>query len=223
MLGKRILSGRSETHHGRDDRRRFLEAWGGSLNISILMSTIPDHTASGLLPPFLGASPADTAMRSPYLSTPAEVVAKFGISEERRRILTGYLDHRAAIRRAGLVVGIQWLDGSFADRMPREPRDIDVVTFFVRPPNWNDREAIAANESVFNSSKSKVKYRCDAYFTELSNDDPLYMLEQITYWFGLFSHQRETFTWRGMVAVPLDSDDNDNSARDMLRIMEGLP
>lgn len=200
----------------------FWEVWNGSLSIALAMPPIPDHTPSGLLPPFSGTSPADPATRSPYLTTPAEFVAKFGTSEERRRILTGFLDHRAAIRRTGLADGVQWLDGSFADRMPREPRDIDVVTFYVSPPGWNARDVVTANEDVFNPAKSKIKYRCDAYFTELANDDPLFMLEQIAYWFGLFSHQRESYTWRGIVAVSLASGDNDESARDMLRLMEGV-
>ncbi|WP_155798420.1 DUF6932 family protein [Sorangium cellulosum] len=244
----------------------FWETWSCSLSIAPSMAPIPDHQPNGLLPPFLGPDPTTRALMSPHMATPEEFVAKFATSEARRRILTGYLNHREAIRRTGLTTGFQWLAGSFADRMTREPNDIDIVTFFVSPNGWDQSAVVHANPTVFRPHLSKVKYQCDAYFVSLSawprvnasrllsdhgfgawarrytisggapkhrrrrhahrrraeapsQDDPEFLVKISAYWFGLFSHQKLTFWWRGIVCVPLASHDNDAAARDMLQLM----
>ena len=40
---------------------------------------------------------------------------------------------------------------------------------------------------------------------------PAYLIDQTKYWFGLFSHQRDTFLWKGMLEIPL-TDDTDVAA-----------
>jgi hypothetical protein len=251
-------------------------------SIALSMPPIPKHKPSGVLPPFLGKEPGESSLlMSPYPSTPAEFVSKLGTSAQRRRILRGYLDHREALRALGITRGIQWLCGSFVEAMSREPNDIDVVTFYSAPTNWNEDETSDANQSVFVPKLAKIKYHCDTYFvciagnsdvphednlrfasrlrpvrqnhrsvptgniiadhtsmTGLSrhphltskennkaDETPAYdraalLLRITSFWLGLFSHQRESFTWKGIVSVQLESDDGDRGAREMIEIME---
>ncbi len=73
---------------------------------------------------------------------------RFSTSSARCKILEGLLDYRQAMHRIGLVSGFQWLDGSFLEDVEtiekREPRDIDVVTFFhtPNPLSITDAEAL---------------------------------------------------------------------------------
>src|SRR5437868_13267322 len=94
---------------------------------------IPAWTAEGVLPPIAVAEPTST-LRSPYVVRLSKVVLSFGTNPERRAILEGLIEYRAALHAAGLVRGFQWLDGSFLEQVEllesRPPNDIDVVTFY---------------------------------------------------------------------------------------------
>lgn len=143
----------------------------------------------------------------------SEVATRFGGSETRRAILRGLLEYRAAVRAAGFVRGFQWLDGSFLEDVElvrrRPPADVDLVTFAQRPKNYSDaewREFVSLHASLFDPQEAKSRYRCDAYFVDLSLKPEL-LVSYTRYWFGLFSHQRATNLWKGMLEVPLDSDD----------------
>ena len=93
---------------------------------------IPPWTSRGVLPSIDPGDPTG-GDRSPYPASLLDVVMRFSTSPERRTILQGLLDYRAALHRMGLVSGFQWLDGSFLENIEllesRSPRDIDVVTF----------------------------------------------------------------------------------------------
>jgi hypothetical protein len=206
------------------DGTRFGDFWEvrkGCLIIALAMPQIPDHTPSGILPPFLGDGPDDlSALMSPYRTDLQDFIVKFNATDERKRILAGYLDHRKALREIGIKSGFQWLDGSFADKTAREPNDIDVVTFFVAPPDWSTPGAysagVSSNQHLFDRDLSKKTYRCDAVFVRLDDDDTATLVELASYWLGLFSHQKETFAWRGIVSVRLDSFDDDAAARELI-------
>jgi hypothetical protein len=43
---------------------------------------------------------------------------------------------------------------------------------------------------------------------------PFLIVDDTRYWFGLFSHQRVTSLWKGMLSVSLQSDDD--AARSLL-------
>jgi hypothetical protein len=116
----------------------------------------------------------------------------------------------------GFAEGFQWLDGSFVEACEvvkgRPPGDIDVVSVVRRPAAvaadlaW--RQFVAAHRgTLFNPDHCKATYSCDAYFIDL-NIPPPTVSEQTAYWFGLFSHQRDTFRWKGMVQVDLQCDDD---------------
>lgn len=142
-----------------------------------------------------------------------ELTSRFAISAERGNLLTGLLDYRAALRALGVVSGVQWIDGSFVEDVETirggPPRDIDLVTLAPRPePDpalW--RQMIAANGAVFDPRQSKARFRCDAYFIDLAKRGDLVAADSV-YFSGLFSHQRVTGTWKGMIAIPMTSDDD---------------
>ena len=94
----------------------------------------------------------------------------------------------------------------------RAPSDVDVVTLASRPVSANDKASwdalVAANQLVFTPSAARAAFRCDAYFVDLDSD-PQLILRTAIYFFGLFSHQRTSSLWKGMVEVPLTTTDDD--------------
>jgi hypothetical protein len=172
---------------------------------------IPQINASMVLPPFVGHDPGRRAATSPYLVSMAEVVERFATSSVRVAILRGLLSYRGALLRAGLVDGFQWLDGSFVEDIEtsrkRGPRDIDIVTFASSPAdiaNWG--AWLRDHEGLLNPQRTKAEFLCDAYFVDFRKRPDL-LVDDTRYWFGLFSHQRESSLWKGMLKVPLLSDD----------------
>lgn len=96
-------------------------------------SSSTDWDASGLIPPFDPEHPTHPN-RSPYRKSLSDFVVEFGLSKLRRDLLASLLDFRDALHQAQLTRGFQWINGSFAEhvevRQDRDPKDIDVVTFF---------------------------------------------------------------------------------------------
>lgn len=180
---------------------------------------IPSFTLSGVLPPFVGKNPAHRPQCSPYAATMSELVSRFASSTERVALLRGLLDLRERMSSLGITAGFQWIDGSFVEDIEmtrgRSPADIDVVTVAHRPESdpgkW--RQIVFANQPLFDPAISKSTYGCDAYFIDLAKRPDLVVADSI-YFFSLFSHQRVNSTWKGMILVPLVSDDQ--VARTML-------
>jgi hypothetical protein len=145
------------------------------------------------------------------------------VSLERVEVLLGLLDYRAALASHGIVKGFQWLDGSFVEDCEairgRAPADIDVVTFFWRPTNVrrsaNWLKFVEAHEDLFDPLRLKAKFKCDAYHVDLDAGAEATVLNT-SYWFGLFSHQRDTQLWKGMLRVPLDASSNEAATRTRL-------
>ncbi len=183
---------------------------------------IPDFEMSGVLPPFIGDDPTKADNMSPYVATMYEVVDHFGTSPHRLVLLKGLLDFRQSLWNSGIRTGMQWLDGSFMENIEdteeRAPNDIDVVTFFHRPvPHEEFSNWVSVNRDLLDPRKTKTIYKCDAYAVYLSAD-PIGIVSQTRYWFGLFSHKRVSGLWKGMVQVPLDASDDQN-ARSLLEGM----
>ena len=173
---------------------------------------IPAFNVSGVLPPYVGDSPTVKAEMSPYQTTMTALVKRFATSPERIEILMGLIGYREKLRSLGLQDGFQWIDGSFVEQVEltrsRPPADVDVVTF-ARRPAITDEEWVnlaQANVQLFDQTAVKTQFKCDAYFVDLGIN-PALIVSDTRYWFGLFSHQRDTSLWKGMLAVPLDSDD----------------
>lgn len=175
---------------------------------------IPGFNLSGVLPPYIGPSPIDKAGVSPYDTTMKEIAETFGTSAERAAILRGFMGLRARLQGIGITDGYQWCAGSFCEDIEklesRHPGDIDVVTFFFRPrnvmapPDWTT--FVAAHSSLFDPVQTKTTFRCDAYYVDANVALPS-VIDQVTYWHSLFGHRRSSHMWKGMLRLPLLSDD----------------
>jgi hypothetical protein len=145
-----------------------------------------------------------------------ELVEALGTTADRATILRGLIALRAQLQALGIVNGYQWCAGSFCEDIEklesRSPADIDIVTFFVRPAHAQDHVAwsafVAAHAAVFDPTQNKAAFRCDAYFVDASISLPT-VITQVTYWHGLFGHQRRSHMWKGILRLPLVSDDAD--------------
>jgi hypothetical protein len=177
---------------------------------------IPTLNQSGVLPPFLpNAEPTQFAAMAPYEADLTEVVARFATTPERVDILRGLVSYRQLLRDAGIMDGFQWVDGSYVENCEqyrgRQPNDIDIVTFAERPVNCTDDAQwvafVAKNKSqLFDRRSIKQAYLCDAFYEDLGLPSKV-IVSRARYWFGLFSHQRTTYLWKGLLAIPLQADD----------------
>jgi hypothetical protein len=153
---------------------------------------------------------------SPYPASSLEVTERFATSPDRRTILLGWLDLRADLRRLNLSGGFQWLDGSFLEDVEKirgvPPNDLDVVTFFQAPVGPVDLTLAAV---IRDHTATKSRYRVDHYLVPLA-DQPERLVDQTRFWFGLFSHQKSTAVWKGMVPVDLLTEAIDTLARQHL-------
>lgn len=183
---------------------------------------IPPWSSTGLLPPFVGTDATAPAGRSPYLTSALDLVQRFGTSPERIALLEGYLRYRKDLATNNCTIGFQWLDGSFVEHTelfrPSKPvpGDIDVVTF-VDPSTLGASPGTAVIQ-LFDPNHTKPTYHVDAYAVELGRDEAV-LLNQTCYWYGLLSHQRGTFNWKGILEIPLDTA-RDNQAWDLLRQLQ---
>src|SRR5262245_55106373 len=76
---------------------------------------VPDFTISGVLPPYLGATPIIQAAMSPYRTTLVSIANKLCTSDQRKEIFRGLLAWRQELGAIGLQGGFQWLSGSFIE------------------------------------------------------------------------------------------------------------
>ena len=175
---------------------------------------IPPFRLDGILPPFVGTDPVNRNQASPFPASMTEFVMRFGTSAERKDVLRGLLSYRAALSLVGINNGFQWIDGSFVEDCEmirqRAPGDVDVVTYAYRPTgvaaqsDW--MSFFMANSSLFDPPQTKANFKCDAYYIDL-HKPPHISVSDAAYFDGLFSHQRDTGIRKGMVVVPLQSDD----------------
>jgi hypothetical protein len=176
---------------------------------------IPAHNQSGVLPPYLGNAPSTENLMAPYKVTLLEVAERFSSSNTRREIIRGLVSYRAELIREGITSGFQWIDGSFVEDVEkiarRQPSDVDIITFAMRPTIYQNYQNwvnfINRRKDLFLPPESKKNYKCDAYYVDMSAP-PEILISMARYWFGLFSHQRDTFLWKGLLEVPL-CDDHD--------------
>lgn len=168
-----------------------------------------------------------SAQSSPYEATTSELVHRFAFSPVRCKILDGLLRYRCEIRGLGFNDGFQWLDGSFVEdiegRDGRPPNDIDVVTFSHRPAGMNDaqvRSLLASRPDLFDHDRCKEAFHCDTTIVSLDTR-PEWLVIQTRYWYGLYSHRRGDAAWKGMLQVPLHSDDDQASELLALASLDG--
>ncbi len=169
---------------------------------------IPAFNISNVLPPYVGADPTFGSQVSPYGTTMTELVSTFGTSPDRVAILKGLLGYRARLLQMNITDGFQLIDGSFVENCEairgRAPADVDIVTFAHAPQDYS---FLQSNLDIFDQYQAKITYKCDAYFVALNKNPQLVAFDSF-YWFGLFSHQRASNLWKGMLRIPIISDDH---------------
>lgn len=179
--------------------------------------TLPAHRSDGTLPPHTGDEkhfgPLDLG---PYRIELLELIDTFSTTQDRCVILKGLLHYRAQLRRFDVVNGFQWLGGSFVDFI-KEPKDLDLVTFFVRPRAWRDsalmRRDVASCPEIFDPRISKVKNRVDGYFVDVLHRVAL--IRWSYHWHFLYGHDRRQHA-KGFVEIPLQTLDGDKAALALL-------
>lgn len=187
--------------------------------------TIPIFTPEGILPPYVG-DPTALAVRSPYPVSICDVVEMFSKNNKRIEILRGLLWYRAELRNLGVTEGFQWLDGSFVEDaengfrgMP--PGDIDIVTFFQIPIPFSDPptpdqlvELVSFSTHLDDLAKmGKSQMLCDIYHISTNQLN----IQLLLYWYGLFSHQKNTSKWKGILQISLEGSE-DEKALDLLNL-----
>lgn len=176
---------------------------------------LPSFDPRGLLPPFVGAD-ATTPDRSPYWATMPELVAAFGTTRHRCQLLRNLIAYRALLAEGGYVGGIQFIDGSFVENVEalnRNPMDIDVFSilsapskYLTDPAAWQATGLPFWHAEVANRDLNKQRFSLDTYAVlfEERQAQPMNLISDIIYWYGLFSHQRDTFAWKGFAGLALD-------------------
>jgi hypothetical protein len=167
-----------------------------------------------MLPPTIGDDPT-TADRSPYFVTMLDFVRTFATSGERKALLRNLIAYRDLIAADDYQSGIQFLDGSFVENVEatrgRAPKDIDIFSMLHAPQKyladmslWQSHGFPFWSSEIADLKKNQERFSLDTYAL-LIEEAPLgVMLQQVMYWNSLFSHQRETFAWKGFVAVSFD-------------------
>ena len=141
---------------------------------------------------------------------------RFSPSPNRRTILTGFLEYRAALHNMGITDGFQWLDGSFLEDVEtlehRPPGDIDVVTFLRTPAGF-----VPTPEQmlILEHDSTKRQFHVDSFFVEIDKLPPETVVSQSAYWYSMWSHRRNQ-AWKGYLQVDL-APDQDQQAREWLQ------
>jgi len=164
----------------------------------------------GTLPPFLGSHASITNPRdgSPYAVSMRRACELLGFSDERRSLLHGLLEYRAALRGVGVRHGLQLIAGSFTEHGGAEPNDIDVTTVAEIPPHLlreDDSPERRAFLPLSDARQTKSTFHVDAYL--FAAHDILQALPNVLRMFALYSHTKSR-GWKGMLIVDLRSDDD---------------
>lgn len=187
-------------------------------------NSIPDWDAEGIIPPRDHECPASQE-RSPYRASLINLVRRFGNTDNRRTLLSGLLDFRAELHKAGLTRGFQWIDGSFVEDVenrkecPHPPKDIDVVTFFYIPDGQTQASLYGEFPVLFDSFAAKERYGVDAYPVPLNQTVPENLVENVTYWYSLWSQSRSEVEWKGYVQVDLDASQDAGARAELGRMI----
>ncbi|MBK8450755.1 MAG: hypothetical protein WBO31_09145 [Saprospiraceae bacterium] len=173
---------------------------------------IPDFNTEGLLPPYLD-SPLKVEDLSPYKCTIQELCERYCNTSERVIILTKFLLFRRRMRECGVLVGFQWINGSFVENIEgtekRPPNDIDVITFYEGSSKINNKIETEFPEFT-DIDLSKKNYKVDHYIVDFSYN-PIVLIDHTRYWSQLFTHKRNNI-WKGILQVSLGTQSDDEAA-----------
>lgn len=173
-------------------------------------SLIPNWTMAGVIPPVHPHVQGHDPKRSPYECSLADFVKKFSKTAARIRLLEKFVEYRAELYRRGILNGFQWIDGSFTenveDQQNRSPNDIDVVTYFLLPEGETQKTFWPKISDLFYKN-AKTRWSVDAYPYVLGKTVDALQIKQISYWYSMWSHKRDS-TWKGFVQVNLSPVDD---------------
>ena len=175
---------------------------------------IPPFDHNHVIPPHLG-NPTKLDEVSPYACDIMEFCQHFATSKERIEILIGLVNFRLRMIQHGILIGFQWIDGSFTENVEvREnsaPNDVDVVTFFKGLPPGHDQYLKLNFPEFMMPNLSKLNYHVDHYPFQYDYNPEL-TVEYTKYWYQLFSHNRQG-VWKGILRIPLyQTSHNDSQA-----------
>lgn len=172
---------------------------------------LPLWTMGGVLPAVWPGQPGHSDIRSPYVTDLANVVQRFATSPERISILQGLMSFRSELHRQGIHSGFQWLDGSFMEHVEvlegRHPRDIDAVTYFELPVGETELSLVQKAPQLFDHDHVKATYHVDNYPVVLGKAMDADRVQEISYWYSMWSHRRNGL-WKGFVQVSLDPSED---------------
>ena len=171
--------------------------------------------ASGLLTPIAPNELPAGQNRSPYRITLVEAMDFFTDTEARRNLFRNFLRYRRALHEIGICDGFQWINGSFVEQVEtirnRPPVDIDVVTFTKLPYDCqNQVDLLAKNPDLFDHKKTKTNFHVDGYMVFLGDPMTAKDVRDVSYWYSLWSHQRETYMWKGFIQLDLASGEDES-------------
>lgn len=180
------------------------------------MGNIPDFDHNDVIPPHTGNPIA--LNNSPYRCTSLELCEKFSTSPQRIELLKGLLEFRAQLTKLDVIVGFQYLDGSFLENIEvsegRPPNDVDIVTFFRDIDIPRQQVLMKIFPEFVDVKQCKAKYKLDHYPVDYGYH-PDTTVESVKYWLQLFSHNRKG-VWKGMLRLELNTTDIDEEALTLL-------
>lgn len=186
---------------------------------------IPAWNLQGVIPPVRPGAQGHDSDRSPYKSPLHTFVDVMGTSLARLEIIEGLLNFRSEIHRLGIRTGFQWLNGSFSENVEttegRDPRDVDVVTFFDIPVGESQASIFEKNPQIFDHDYVKRTYRVDSYWEVLGVPIDAMSVQQISYWYSMWSHRRDG-TWKGFVQVDLANAQDPLAMQALVQARAGL-
>ena len=188
---------------------------------------IPNWNPRGVLPPVPAGTDAPLN-RSPYPVSLTDFVLRFGNTESRREIVSGFLEFRGALQTIGLVKGFQWIDGSFVEDVEmverRAPADIDIVTFIHLPDDKDQATLHQDSPRLFDPAATIEDFGVDAYFVQLNAAVPESLVARSAYWYSLWSHRRDG-RWKGYLQINLSpaEDDAAKAQLDAMLVERGQP
>ncbi|MGV0886013.1 hypothetical protein V6760_03960 [Acinetobacter venetianus] len=167
--------------------------------------------SAGVIPPVFDPEGVDRN-RSPYTLSINDFVNMFSYTPERITILENFLRHRIDLYNVGILEGFQWLNGSFTTDVEvteqRPPNDIDVVTFFHLPEGETQLTFLPKTKGLLDSEVVKPNYMVDIYPVVLGDKITSFFINDITYWYSMWSHRKSDNMWKGFIQVPLSPNED---------------
>lgn len=184
--------------------------------------SIPPFNKNNLLPPYRidryeVMDNFHDEYLSPFKCNLLELCERFATTKERVEILKGLYFFRKAMFENNILLGYQWLYGSFTENIEaiehRSPNDLDVATFYQGAPNTNPEYWKEVFPEFISSKLSKEKYKLDqtAYPILVAPPSHVIHVDIVSDLIQLFTHTREG-VWKGILRLELNTPEEDEKA-----------